>query len=109
MAMKMINKTVAGNTEILASAEFQAIPYTIASSSVSADSEGKKIAKAGTPYPANTSAVKGILIRDIDVTDGDAVGAIAYEATIDEAKAKANSGVTIASAAKSALPRVTFI
>lgn len=107
--MKVIKQTVGGNTEILASAEFQAIPYTITSDSVSADAEGKKIAKAGTPYPSNTSAAKGILIRDIDVTDGDAVAAIAYEATINEAKAKANSGVTIASAVKTALPRITWL
>lgn len=107
--MKVIKKNVTGNTEILASAEFQAVPYTIESSKISADSEGKKIAKAGTPFPANDGTAKGILIRDIDVTDGDEVGAIAYEATIDEAKAKANSGVTIAAAAKSALPRVTFL
>lgn len=107
--MKVINKSVAGNIEILASGEFQAMPYTITSASVTADGDGKKIAKAGTPYPANDGTAKGILIRDIDVTDGDAVGAIAYEATIDETKAKKNSGVTIASTAKAVLPRVTFL
>lgn len=107
--MKVIKKNVAGNIEVLASGEFQAIPYTIESAKITADSEGKKIAKAGTPFPANDATVKGILIRDIDVTDGDEVAAIAYEATIDEAKAQKNSGVTIAAAVKSALPRVTFL
>lgn len=107
--MKVIRQNVAGSTEILASAEFQAIPYTIASSSVSADAEGKKIAKAGTPYPSNDESVKGILIRDIDVTGGDQVAAIAYEATIDTAKAQAHSGVTIEGTAKAALPRITWL
>lgn len=107
--MKVIKQTVAGGLEILASGEFQAIPYTITSLSVTADANGRKIAKAGTPYPSNDKDVKGILIRDVDVTDGDAVGAIAYEATIDENKAKTNSGVTLVAAAKTALPRVTFL
>lgn len=108
--MKVVTNTVAGSVEILAVAQGAlGRPYTITSASVSAAPDGRKIAKAGTPYPANTSAVLGILHRDVDVTDGDAVVTLIYAGTIDEAKAKANSGVTIAAAAKSALPRITFM
>ena len=38
--------------------------------------DGRKIIKAGTIYPANTSAAKGVVFSDIDVTDGDMNGAL---------------------------------
>lgn len=39
----------------------------------------KKIVKAGTILPTNDQNAKGILLNDIDVTAGDAVGALMVE------------------------------
>lgn len=36
----------------------------------------KKIVKAGTVYPANDATAKGIVLNDVDVTNGDANAAI---------------------------------
>ena len=66
----------------------------------------KKIAYAGTPFPANTAACLGYLLHDVDVTEGAAPGTYIYEGIIDASKI--NSEVTIAAAAKAATPKVTF-
>ena len=36
----------------------------------------RKTVFAGTVFPANTSAATGIVFQDVDVTDGDAIGAV---------------------------------
>lgn len=41
--------------------------------------EDRKIVKAGTILPSNDQHAKGILLHDIDVTAGDAVGALMVE------------------------------
>lgn len=80
------------------------VPQSMAGS---ADANGLKIVKAGTPFPANNATCKGYLLHDVDVTQGDAEGACIYEGAIDSAKVTAN-GVTVDSTAKGATPRVTF-
>lgn len=79
----------------------------IPSTGVVADANGNKIVKAGTPYPSNDGECVGYLLADVDVTQGDAPGTIVYEGSLDETKITAN-GITVASAAKAATPRVTF-
>lgn len=76
-------------------------------SMASADENGLKIVKAGTPFPANNATCKGYLLEDVDVTNGDAPGTFVYQGDIDNAKL-AESGVEVAEAAKGATPRVTF-
>ncbi|MGP1567971.1 MAG: hypothetical protein ACTTHM_04585 [Peptoanaerobacter stomatis] len=39
----------------------------------------KKIVKAGTILPDNNNTAKGILLEDVDVTDGDMTGALMEE------------------------------
>ena len=73
------------------------VPQTMVSS---ADANGKKIAKAGTPFPSNDESCKGYLLEDVDVTMGDAPGTYVYQGSIDSAKVTAT--------AKAATPRVTF-
>lgn len=73
----------------------------------SADSNGMKIVKAGTPYPSNDAKCLGYLLEDVDVTMGDAPGTYVYQGSIDKAKVTAN-GVTVSDEAKTATPRVTF-
>lgn len=77
------------------------------SSVTSPDSNGKKIAKAGTPYPSNDESCLGYLLEDVDVTQGDAPGTYVYQGTIDWEKVK-NLSPAIADAARKATPRVTF-
>lgn len=80
------------------------VPQTMVTS---ADANGKKIAKAGTPFPSNDASCKGYLLEDVDVTMGDAPGTYVYQGSIDSAKVTAN-GVTVEETAKAATPRVTF-
>ena len=73
----------------------------------SADANGMKIVKAGTPYPSNDAKCLGYLLEDVDVTMGDAPGTYVYQGSIDKAKVTAN-GVTVSDEAKTATPRVAF-
>lgn len=65
------------------------------------------VVKAGTPFPSNDASCKGILLFDVNVAQGDAVGTYVFEGSIDNAKLTAN-GITVSSEAKAVLPRVTF-
>lgn len=75
--------------------------------SMGTDENGRKIAKAGTPFPSNDSSCKGYLLHDVDVTMGDAPGTYIFEGSIDNAKL-AEFGVEVSTEAKAATPRVTF-
>lgn len=74
---------------------------------VEADVNGKKIVKAGTPFPANDATCKGYLLHDVDVTQGDAPGTYIFEGSIDNKKLT-ETEVTVSDEAKAATPRVTF-
>lgn len=71
----------------------------------SPDENGRKIVKAGTPFPSNDENCVGYLLHDVDVTQGDAPGTYVYQGTIDWTKV---TGLSIADKARSATPRVTF-
>lgn len=71
------------------------------------EENGRKIFKAGTPYPSNDGDCLGYLLHDVDITDGDAPGTYIFEGSIDKKKLTENK-ITISAAAKSATPRVTF-
>ena len=73
----------------------------------STDENGRKIAKAGTPFPSNDKNCVGYLLHDVDVTHGDAPGTYIYEGSIDNKKLTA-TGVIVGELAKAATPRVTF-
>jgi len=104
---KPIVKEFAHANTILKYADFKGAPCLVPSTGVSADANGFKIVKAGTPFPANDETCKGYLLHDVDVTNGDAPGTYIYEGAIETAKLTANS-ITVDSAAKAATPRVTF-
>lgn len=107
MANMMKSTAVIADKTILANGEFLARPYTIKASAIAADSNGKKIVKGGTPFPANDATAIGLLLDTVDVTDGDKTVALVYAGTVSTAKLAAN-GVTVQTAAKTALPRITF-
>lgn len=68
---------------------------------------GRKILKAGTPYPSNDANCKGYLLHDYDVTDGEIAGTYIFEGSVDNKILTAN-GIEVTTEAKAATPRVTF-
>ena len=105
---RVISKTYGQPIGILKFFPYQAKKALILEEGVVADDDGNKIVKAGTPFPSNDGDCEGYLLYDVDVTRGDATGAVVFEGTIDNAKLEAN-GITVADAAKKATPRVTFM
>lgn len=87
---------------------YQGAACLVEQSGVSADENGMKIVKGGTPYPSNDSSCLGYLLWDVDVTQGDAPGTYVFEGTIDNSKLEAAS-IVVSSEAKAATPRVTFM
>lgn len=69
--------------------------------------DGRKVVKAGTPFPSNDSDALGVLLADVDVTMGDAAGTYVYQGVLDPDKLVAN-GITISADAHKAMPRVSI-
>ena len=105
--MNVVGKEYGQSIEILKYNDFKGAPCMVSADGVVADENGKKIVKAGTPWPANDGTCKGILLHDTDVTYGEAPGTYVFEGSIDNVKL-AKNGVTVAEEAKAVLPRVTF-
>lgn len=61
--------------------------------------------KAGTPFPANGSTAKGILLHDVDLTNGDNVASIMVAGYVLEARLP----VTVVADAKTALKDIRFL
>lgn len=102
-----IEKEFGQSKTILKYFDYKGAACVVAESGVSADANGNKIVKAGTPWPSNDGSCKGFLLHDVDVTNGDAPGTYIFEGSIDSAKVTEN-GVSVSEAAKTAVPRVTF-
>ena len=105
--MKFITREFGQPIEILKFNDFKGAPCTVSATGVAADVNNLKIVKAGTPWPANDATCKGLLLHDVDVTNGDAPGTYIFEGSVSTAKLTTN-GVTVATAAKAVIPRVTF-
>lgn len=88
----------------LASAKFQAFTTQVAQAGVVANANGRKIVPAGTVYPLNDATAKGILLSDVDVTEGNQAGSLIVEGYILEARLP----VAPVAAAKTALPEIKF-
>ena len=104
--MKFTEKAVAGDVEILASRDYQAIPIKVA-----APVSGT-VVKAGTPLTAagastTGSGAVGILLYDVDTAANPNAAAV-VAGIINSTKAQAHSGVTYAEALAAALPAITF-
>lgn len=95
------------NKTILKFFPFKGAACLVPASGVEADADGKKIVKAGTPFPANDATCLGYLLTDVDVTQGDAPGTYVYEGTLDPDKLKAN-GVSISDTAAAKTPKVNI-
>lgn len=111
--MRFETKTYGADVRIVKRPPFEGIPITLDFTSVTdVDTDtGRKVVKAGSPISAagvvaNTSSAIGILL--FDVLESRPQGTILKKGYIDEAVAKAHSGVTIDSAVKAALPMIVF-
>ena len=104
---KPIEKEFTQGKTILKYFDYKGAACVVSEAGVAADANGKKIVKAGTPFPANDSTCKGYLLHDVDVTQGDAPGTYIFEGSIDNKKLT-ETEVTVSAEAKAATPRVTF-
>lgn len=104
---KPIEREFIQGKTILKYFDYKGAACVVPSAGVDADDTGKKIVKAGTPFPSNDSSCKGYLLHDVDVTYGDAPGTYIYAGSIDNKKLT-GSGVNVGAEAKAATPRVTF-
>lgn len=97
----------------------------VANTGVSADADGKKIVKAGTPISGDLTArgtafvkasttegvsnATGILLHDVDVTDGTKNAQVVVFGFIDLTKLDADVQALITAPVKSALKMVQFV
>lgn len=117
---KIVKKTY-GNTKsfIVDSPNSTALSCKVADTGVTAGSDGKKIVKMGTPVKGsltarNTaltvdaagSAPVGLIVHDVDVTDGTANSQVLVFGTIDVSKVDSAVKTMIETAAAK-LPRIT--
>ena len=104
---KPIEREFTQGKTILKYFDYKGAACVVPACGVEADANGKKIVKAGTPFPSDDGSCKGYLLNDVDVTQGDAPGTYIYEGSIDNKKLT-EAGVSVSSEAKKATPRVTF-
>ena len=67
-----------GRPEILASEKFVSFTVTVPKALGVVDG-ARTIVKAGTVFPANDATAKGLILTDIDVTEGATVGSLLVE------------------------------
>lgn len=122
-------KTVAGTATkqiLFATQPSMSVGVVVGNAGVSADSEGKKILKAGTPLKGSleargtawtlsadssgTNPAVGVLLHDVDVTAGNENGTALIFGFVDLNKVDSSVTALITTAAKAALAgKVTFL
>lgn len=95
----------------------------VGNTGVSANKEGRKIIKAGTPVGGATNVLtnrqtvlaeatgetaQGVVLHDVDVTDGDANATLVIEGVIDVLKVEADVASKLTTAAAN-LPKITVM
>lgn len=88
MTMKFKEESFSNTVEILMYPDhYVADAHTFLKDDAAAVAVGsKKIIKAGTVYPTNDASAAGVVLTDVDVTDGDASGALVVHGFIDASK-----------------------
>lgn len=105
--MKVTGKSYGQPKEILKFNDFKGAACMVSDSGVTADANGLKIVKAGTPWPENDATCKGLLLHDVDVTYGEHPGTYIFEGSV-KTPVLTENGITVSDEAKAALPRITF-
>lgn len=120
----MAIRSIGSSKEILNSAKYEAVPVTLLSSTGGTESKnGRTIVPAGTLLLGETESIfsdrnqkvvavtdvaeselDGVLLNDVDITDGNATGSLVYRGTVRSDK---TIGYTDAVDAK--LPRIQFV
>ena len=97
------------------------LPAQVTNTGVDADSNGRKILRAGTPVTGNIekrdtaftktngNTAKAILLHDVDVTDGASNATIVLAGVVDLLKIDSDTAELITSDVKTALPRIIFV
>lgn len=97
------------------------LPAQVTNTGVDADTDGKKILRAGTPLTGNIekrdtaftktngNTAKAILLHDVDVTAGAANATIVLAGVVDLLKIDDTTKALITSDVKTALTRVIFV
>ena len=94
----------------------------VANTGVNAGEDGKKIVKAGTPLAGNIEARDtaftvagseatpcGILLHDVDVTEGTANAQVVIFGFVDSSKLDESVTQMLSSAMQTKLPKITFV
>lgn len=104
--MKLTTESYQTGAEILhAPNKYEAFPATVDNTSALVTTvDGRKVVKAGTIYPANDATARGVVLRDVDVTDSAQNVTVIYEGTVNVSKLPAAP----AAEAKKVLPRITW-
>lgn len=97
------------------------LPARVTNTGVDADSDGKKILRAGTPLAGdiekrgtaftktNGNTAKAILLHDVDVTNGAENATIILAGVVDLLKIDETTAALITSDVKTALGRIIFV
>ena len=97
------------------------LPVQVTNTGVTADSDGKKILRAGTPLAGditkrgtaftktNDNTAKAVLLHDVDVTAGANNATIVLAGCVDLLKIDSTTRALITSDVVSALPRIIFV
>lgn len=123
VANSVKTNSYANEKQILIAPELAfSIGCLVGNTGVEADTNGKKIIKAGTPVGGSTSVLtnrqtvltkgaenaQGVVLHDVDVTDGDGRATLVIAGYVDLYKLDADV-VTIANEAAKTLNRIVFL
>lgn len=123
VANSVKSKNYSNEKQILIAPELAfTIGCLVGNTGVNADSNGKKIIKAGTPVGGTTSVLtnrqtvltkgasnaQGVVLHDVDVTDGDGRATLVVAGYVDLYKLDSDV-VSIVSDATATLSKITFL
>lgn len=96
------------------------LPVKVANTNVTEDENGRKVIKAGTPikgdlekretaFTKETEDATGILLHEVDVTDGDNNGTIVVSGAIDVSKVDTTTAALYTATIKEKLNKIIFM
>lgn len=115
-------QTYGAPVQILLNPDFQFSVGVVVSNATAVEEGGRKVVKAGTPLAGNLDArntaftvateaanVQGILLHDVDVTDGNGNGTLLIFGFVNPDKIDATTRAMLTTEIKAAIPQVKFI
>lgn len=124
MANKVVKTTLGGPEKHILIANdsyYVALGAQVTNTGVDADSNGRKILRAGTPLAGdiekrdtaftktNSNTARAILMHDVDVTAGAENATIIIAGCVDLLKIDSTTRALITSNVKGAVPRIIFV